>query len=297
MNASHRERGVVFGRARIDYSVPESSRWRDLQLDVYLPEDRRPGSRPAFIMAFGGAFHRGSREDDRVADEGASNTPVAEYCHAFAARGYVCFSIDYRLVPEDPDPGQTPVVCNPDDMPRSRVDVVRQRLGLPRASQEALWRGIEAASDDFAMAFRFVAAHADRWRVDPARIAVGGFSAGARSAWNAAYGEGVPAAAVVSLSGTMDPADLAEFLKSGRRLPPVLLVRGEHDLDYVSAQNPQALELCRSAGIDCVEAVVAGAGHFYPSSAPTVNDAEPSVEEVMAAFMASRVSAPFQEIA
>lgn len=286
------ERSVVFGRGKVGYSMPGTASWRDLQLDVFRPDIEPGASLPALVMAFGGAFHRGTRQDDRVMEGTSCNTPVAEYCHEFARRGYVCFSVDYRLVPEDPDPGRTPVVGNPEGVPRSRVDVVRKLLGLERASTDLLWRGIEAASDDFAQAFRFVQEHADRWHVDRARIAVGGFSAGARSAWNAAYGEGVPAAAVVSLSGTMHPADLARCLRSHPAPPPILLVHGEHDLDYVCAQNPQALALCRSAGIDCVESVVAGAGHFYLSSAPTLDDAGPSVEAVIAAFMASRVGVP-----
>lgn len=133
------------------------------------------------------------------------------------------------------------------------------RLGAGACVAAALLcRGVEAANDDFAMAYRFVKAHAQRWRIDRDHIAVGGFSAGARSAWNAAYGEAIDAVAVVSLSGSMHPHDLARWLSTGRALPPLLLVRGEKDLDYVCAQIPQAVALCRSAGIDCTEAVVTG---------------------------------------
>lgn len=284
------ERGIIFGRGGVDYSNPAGGRWKDLLLDVYEPRNAEDSClRPGLVMAFGGAFHRGTREDDRVVEGVTSNTAVAEYCREFASRGYVCFSIDYRLVPEDPDPGHSRVVEDPDSIPRSRVDVVRKLMGLPLASNEMLWRGIEAASDDFAAAMRFVKAHAERWRIDPRRVAAGGFSAGARSAWNAVYSEGVAAAAVVSLSGTMHPDDLARCLSSGRPLAPLLLLRGEDDLDYVREQNPLAAAMCRAAGVRCVEAVVPSMGHFYPAGATVaLEDGSPScVEEVIAAFLES----------
>jgi acetyl esterase/lipase len=279
------ERGITFGRGGVDYSNSAGPRWRDLLLDVYEPKNTDVSRlRPGLVMAFGGAFHRGTREDDRVLEAVASNTTVAEYCREFASRGYVCFSIDYRLVPEDPDPGRTTVVENPDSIPRSRVDVVRKMMGLPVASNEMLCRGIEAASDDFAAALRFVMAHCELWRIDPSRVAAGGFSA-----WNAVYGEGVAAAAIVSLSGTMHPRDFARHLGSGRSLAPLLLLRGEDDLDYVREQNPMAAAMCRAAGIRCVEAVVPSMGHFYPADATVAleNGSPSCVEDVIAAFLES----------
>ena len=280
------ERDIVFGSARVGHSDPATATSRELRLDAYLPRDA-VGSRPALVLAFGGAFHRGSRVDDVVTEGATPNTSIANYCRAFARRGHACFSIDYRLVQEDPDPGTTTVVHDPDGLPRSRVDVVREKLGLPPASNRQLWCGIEAAADDVASAFRFVAAQAGRWNIDPRRIAVGGFSAGARSAWNAAYGEGIDAAAVVALSGAMGTHDLAYWLAAGRALPPLLLIRGEHDLDYVRASNPPSLALCRAAGIACVEAVVPGAGHFYPSSAAVdCSDFAGTVDDVIAGFLA-----------
>ncbi len=285
------EEGVVFGSGRVGFTRPDGSGSRPLLLDVYSPEDDDDiAARPTLIMAFGGAFHRGSRTDDQVIEGGAANTPVATYCREFARRGYVCFSIDYRLVTEDPDPGVTPVVADPASVPRSRVDVVRERLGLPVASTDMLWRGVEAGADDFALAFRFVAANAQRWRVDSRRMAVGGFSAGARSAWNAAYAEGIPAAAVVSISGTMDPSDFERSLRAGARTP-LLLVRGEHDLDYVRDQNPKNAALCVRFGVDAQETIVCGAGHFYPASAQVAHGEGPTatLEDTIALFLAERL--------
>ena len=51
--------------------------------DAYLPDAGAPPG-PAIILAFGGAFHRGSKEDDAFPGAGdtGSNTAMAEYCPA-----------------------------------------------------------------------------------------------------------------------------------------------------------------------------------------------------------------------
>jgi hypothetical protein len=53
---------VPYGSGRVNVST--SPKERALCLDVYEPEARSSGARPALIMAFGGAFHRGSKETD-----------------------------------------------------------------------------------------------------------------------------------------------------------------------------------------------------------------------------------------
>lgn len=263
-------RGIVYGRASVGFGSRPVE--RELKLDLYRPR-RVAGAppHPMIVLAFGGAFHRGEREND--AFEGG-NTAVADYCRAFAARGFVACSIDYRLVPEDPVPGDTPAVFDPRRIPRSRVDHVRALMGLPPATDAMLWRGIEAASDDMAMAARFVLAQADRWHLDPDRLVLGGFSAGARTALNAAFAEQVRCAAVVSLSGYLDPIDLAahaERLPPGPR-PAVLLVHAERDLDYIRAATPAMAEALRALGAACECATVPEHDHFYPAAAPALHE-------------------------
>jgi len=279
---------VVYGHGGIGYSGPRPGT-RPLRLDIYEPvgdlADGEGACRPALIMAFGGAFHRGSKEDDRVDENGHQNTAIAQYCEAFAQRGYAAFSIEYRLVPEDPDPGTTPVIGRKESIPRSRVDYIRQLLGLPPATTEILWRGIEAASDDFATAFDFVRSNAHRWRIAQDRIAVGGFSAGARTALNVAYAENRQASAIISLSGYMDPEDLARHIGAGRKTP-VLFAMGENDLDYVRSSVPILTRQMESANIPCETHSIEGATHFYPaSSLVKKEEGNSSLEEAIAAFL------------
>ena len=130
-------KGIQFATARVGYNHGDGPmESRPLRLDWYEPA-RREAPGPALVLAFGGAFHRGTRESDVRPEDGPKNTAIAEYCATFAARGYTCFSIDYRLTQEDPDPGDTPTLGD-ERVPTSRIDVVRKLLGLPPATSQML---------------------------------------------------------------------------------------------------------------------------------------------------------------
>src|SRR5690349_5480617 len=61
---------------------------RPLLLDVYQPESSDTSwKRPAMIAIHGGGFLFGDKNE------------MTNLCREFAARGYACFSINYRLVP------------------------------------------------------------------------------------------------------------------------------------------------------------------------------------------------------
>lgn len=281
---------IVYGEARIGFSTTSVPRL--LRLDRYMPTRPASQARPALILAFGGAFHRGDRRDDEFGEGARSNTPVAAYCEAAARRGWVACSIDYRLVTEDPDPGTTPVIGSPSLVPMSRVALVRQWMGLPPTDACTVCRGIEAATDDMASAFRFVQANAAAWGVDPRRIVIGGFSAGARIALGAAYGEHVPAAGVVALSGFLADDDLSRGVTGAPGEPPALLVHGDDDLDYLVQQMPTMARRFAEAGKGSESWCVMGAGHFYPatSRARRGDGAEATVAEAIEAFL-DRVTA------
>ena len=56
-----------------------------LFLDVYQPQGDAFTDRPVVIVAFGGSFIAGTRQD------------VADLCLAFAHRGFVAVAPDYRI--------------------------------------------------------------------------------------------------------------------------------------------------------------------------------------------------------
>ena len=149
-------RDITYGTALVGYNAghgPMAS--RALLLDVHRPAGVSSERRPGIILAHGGAFHRGTKDDDAVTVDGHSNTPIAEYCARFAARGFVCFSIGYRMAPEDPHPGNDPIL-GAEDVPRTRIDQVREELGLGPSTAEMIRQTHEAGINDAAMAFDFV---------------------------------------------------------------------------------------------------------------------------------------------
>ncbi len=104
---------------------------------------------------------------------------------AYAQRGYVGFSVEYRidttLVGPQVGANRPPSLCqwvqdnqNPGD------PVWEQRYAECR-------RNIDAALHDTQAAVRWIKQHAAAYGVDPNKIAVGGFSAGAVTAANLAY--------------------------------------------------------------------------------------------------------------
>ena len=276
----------VYATAGIHFSTQPLQ--RNLLVDVYQPIDLPLGTRsPALIMAFGGAFHRGSKEDDAFEVEGSTNTAIAEYCLEFAKRGYICFSIDYRLIQEDPDPGKTVSISSQDLVPRSRVDEVRKIMNLPPADNLMLWRGIEGAIDDGVSAIRWVKENAERFQIDPQKIAIGGWSAGGRIALHAAFAEKEEVAAVFSISGYMHPVDMKECMLSDTGAPSVFVSWGSKDLDYVLSQGPVFQEHFNKVGIEHTACEIQNASHFYPRSV-LVSDSSGfngSFEESLARFL------------
>ena len=137
-----------------------------LQMDMYQGTGDTNTRRPAIVWVHGGSFCCGDKSEADIVDEATT----------FAEKGYVTFSINYRLE----SPGCSGTFSN-----------------CVQAIQEAF--------EDAQTAVQFVRANATAYDIDPTRIAIGGTSAGGITALNVGYSTAEdPAAGVraaVSLSG------------------------------------------------------------------------------------------------
>ena len=114
----------------------------NLYFDFFEPTGDVAASRPLIILAFGGSFVGGSRDD------------MHAYCNYYAERGYACASIDYRLYDES-------LIPLPDSV--DMTDEVIKALGDMKAA-------IRFFKED--------AATTNMYKIDPNFIIVGGISAG-----------------------------------------------------------------------------------------------------------------------
>jgi predicted esterase len=158
-----------------------------LKLDVFRPTGDTVRNRPAVIWVHGGGFRTGTKA--------ATTTVASEY----AQRGYVTLSIDYRLDPgnrcQDVQDGK---ITDPDEL---------------AAETARCERAIFAAQHDTQAVVRFVRANASAYGVDPGKIAVGGFSAGAVTALHVAY-------------RSHDPGDVGDFDGLDSRVQAALSASG-----------------------------------------------------------------------
>jgi acetyl esterase/lipase len=117
-----------------------------LKLDAYIPENSLL-KRPAFVLIHGGGLDNGSRTDPNIVN-------MANY---FASRGWVVFSLDYRL---KSDKGTVPIDW---EQNTSNEDVLK----------------IYPANRDVKAAIRWLYANSETYNIDTDYITVGGGSAGA----------------------------------------------------------------------------------------------------------------------
>jgi predicted esterase/ketosteroid isomerase-like protein len=288
---------VTYGVGGVGYSAGKgAARHRDLKLDIYRPRAATDRPRPALIMAFGGAFHRGSKGAEVFEGENP-NTAVSEYCREFARRGYVCFSIDYRLMQEYPDPGVTPFLLPGQPQSRDRIDFVRNIMGLPPSTPQMMADTLEAATDDMSKAVSFVRSRSQEFGVDISRIAIGGFSAGAAIALNSAFAERAPVAAVVALSGRIAQATMQTYLTPQMHAPAAFLCFGEHDLPVMLDGIGEMREHMTRVGIANQFATIPGANHFYLRTAEVArpDGSLADVETLIAEFLHGKLGLSMPE--
>lgn len=169
----------------------------DLLLDVYRPANAdQPAIRPGLVLIHGGGFTGGSRTNSTMVTLGTT----------YAERGYVAVSIEYRMVRDDPPTEEL------SQSPTNPVSVAAA-----------------AARVDAARAVEWMRANAASYRIDPNRIAVGGYSAGAITAMSVGFRDpgigGAEVQAVLSFSGGLYGAE--SIIEADD--PPLIMIHGTAD--------------------------------------------------------------------
>ena len=136
------ERDVVYAQGAVNATSGPGT--MDLLLDVYRPDNPADQTGSALVLVHGGGFTSGDRTSPDMVDAAL----------AFAAAGWVCFSIEYRVAGDDPP---APAWVGGD----------------------VFARAVHAAMVDTKRAVRWVRTHAAAYGVDPRRVAGLGHSAGA----------------------------------------------------------------------------------------------------------------------
>jgi len=214
-------RNIQFGTAEVRQPQPTKL---PLLLDVYEPEGSEASwKRPAMIAIHGGGFLFGDK------------TEMTNLCRELAARGYACFSINYRLVPDDP----------------------------PGTSQDQYARTVLAAVEDAHRATEWILANAAKYNVDPARLFIGGSSAGAVTSMLLAYNPEIKNPrfrAVADMWGTM--GSRVGWLKKGG--PPLLIIHGKEDETITVSAAQQIDARARQIGLPHETFLIDGMGHSVP---------------------------------
>lgn len=185
-------------------------------LDIYYPKTDTLEKRPAIIWIHGGGFTKGSKE------------AMSEYAEYFAKRGYVAVSINYRLGTVAP--------------------VLRENVPLDLKTN----RDIVNAETDAQTAVRWLRTNATLYKVDPDKIFVGGFSAGAVTALLVAYdSENKPSGEYDGISQTVSAVvSHAGLVEPGMMIandPPLIMFHAEKDtlvpFSLAQAVHERAIEL------------------------------------------------------
>jgi acetyl esterase/lipase len=135
-----------------DYWNSSNTTALPLYMDSYVPENNSQ-NRPLLMLIHGGAFVGGSKQQDAIVD-------MANY---YASRGFVVFSIDYRL--RD----------HMGTIPQAWIDATS--VGNPSNLDQIF--AIYPAHRDAKAALRWIMANAQNYNINKDYITVGGGSAGA----------------------------------------------------------------------------------------------------------------------
>jgi acetyl esterase/lipase len=225
-----------------------------LTLDVYEPAGDTADMRPAVVWMHDGWF---TGSDDGEGD-------MARYAEAFARRGYVAVTVDYRSRPD--------LDCCPTDDAMAVTDAILD------------------GHDDAAAAMEWLHEHADEYRIDHEAVAVGGAAAGATNSFGLAYPPddmgghdppphhmGATATATAAAAAAADPMDPIDhepsdmvaaalpisgvsFGSGAAGGPPVLAFNGDDATTAPLHLSEWTCARAEKAGSHCEVVAYAGAG-------------------------------------
>lgn len=238
-------------------------------LDIYLPSGEGvPDMKPAIVMMHGGGFSEG----DKLLDTTPVGPSVAKrYAIEFAKRGYLAVSINYRLLDELPAPPGIPLTPVPARFPVWLPDWLISK----GVSEQQYFDEIAAAVADQAMAVNWLQTNAATYGIDPDRIAIGGYSAGAVSSLLLGSGavDGAPAnvGAVFSIAGgllgldpAVDSSDPAVFALHGTADTTILYSEiGYLETTMNAAGLPLGMHIVEGGTHDSVKFALLDNPHFY----------------------------------
>lgn len=193
----------------------------ELLLDVYLPAENVEPNGKVIVWVHGGGFRGGDRRQGYI----------VKLSRAFAEKGYVCISPEYRLR-EDP------------------------RADFPGTISDAV--------SDVYLALEWVAGHGKAYGYDPAEIIMGGGSAGGMLLNYLCFGQNKQKIhqrieCFINLWGS--PNDKALFSGIDKHDPPTLIIHGDKD-ELVPYHNSEMLASgLKNAGVYHELHAFEGAGH------------------------------------
>ena len=235
---------------------------QDLNCDIYQPTGDVSTDRPCIIWMHGGGFRTGS-----VRTQGY----IVTYSTAFAKRGYVCISIDYRL--------------------RAAADMPTQADEFP---------ALQDGSRDANTALDWVRANAATYKINPNYLFFAGGSAGGRIAGTAAEFDGPDATATTSpeTAYKTKPWDKSGLIATGILWGgqevemrgwcypylavnpiPAVLVHGDADTTIPVQNSIDLAAAMTAAGVTNELHIIPGAAHT-----PTGSSTDPTIQKWMGDF-------------
>ncbi|MCK5700619.1 MAG: alpha/beta hydrolase [Cyclobacteriaceae bacterium] len=215
------QKDILFGEVTNIEGVREK-----LLLDVYTPAGDKKNSRPAILWIHGGGFKKGINDKAQRYIVGMAN--------AFARRGYVCISINYRVR----------------DNPRDDITGTMSH-----------------ALEDAMSGLQWVRANSKKYNIDKNKIIVGGGSAGGMIAVNLCYKDDSDTEkwdksgiiGLVNLWGS--PDESLRMSTVDQNDPPTIIVHGTEDKSVPFANTERLAEELKTAGVKYEVVPISGAGH------------------------------------